>query len=107
LSLPCLFDEVGCNRAVDDAQRFAHQFWAIGEQESQLERKTQHPLADGFMRQDFVYQQAALSAMCLAPQLGQKTRRSPMAPTVGTAERNQPFMVAGTALYAHKTMRQL
>jgi hypothetical protein len=36
LSLPCIFDEVGCNRAVDDAQRFAHQLWAIGEQESQL-----------------------------------------------------------------------
>jgi hypothetical protein len=36
LSLPCLFDEVGCNRAVDDAQRFAHQFWATGEQVSQL-----------------------------------------------------------------------
>jgi hypothetical protein len=36
LSFPCLFDEVGCNRAVDDTQRFAHQFWATGEQESQL-----------------------------------------------------------------------
>jgi hypothetical protein len=42
---------VGCNSAVDDAQRFAHQFWAAGEQESQLERKAQHLLADGFMRQ--------------------------------------------------------
>jgi hypothetical protein len=29
-----------------------------------------------------------------------------MAPTVGTAERDQPFMVAGTALYAQKPMRQ-
>jgi hypothetical protein len=29
-----------------------------------------------------------------------------MAPTVGTAERNQLFMVAGTALYAQKTMLQ-
>jgi hypothetical protein len=29
-----------------------------------------------------------------------------MAPTVGTAERNQPFMVAGTALYAQKPMLQ-
>jgi hypothetical protein len=29
-----------------------------------------------------------------------------MAPPVGTAEGNQPFMVAGTALYAQKPMRQ-
>jgi hypothetical protein len=36
LSLPCLFDKVGCNRAVDDAQHFDHQFWATSEQESQL-----------------------------------------------------------------------
>jgi hypothetical protein len=29
-----------------------------------------------------------------------------MAPTLVTAKRNQPFMVAGTALYAQKPMRQ-
>jgi hypothetical protein len=49
---------------VDDAQRFAHQFWATGEQESQLERKTQHPLEDGFMWQDFIYQES--STLCHA-----------------------------------------
>jgi hypothetical protein len=29
-----------------------------------------------------------------------------MAPNVGTAERNQPFMVAGAALYSQKPMLQ-
>jgi hypothetical protein len=102
LSIPCLFDEVGCDRAVDDAQRFAHQFWATGEQESQLERKTQHPLADGFMRQDFVYQQGSTLSHASGTATGTETPSF----AVGTAERNQPFMVAGTALYAQKTMLQ-
>jgi hypothetical protein len=53
---------------VDYAQRFAHQFWATGEQEFQLERKTQHPLADGFMRQDFVYQPLMVAGSALYAQ---------------------------------------
>ena len=90
---------MGCNSAVDDAQLFVHQFWAAGEQESQLKRKTQHPLADGFMRQDFIYQQGSTLSHASGTAAGTET------PSF-TAERNQPFMVTGTALYAQKTMLQ-
>jgi hypothetical protein len=44
--------------------------------------------------------------MRLAPQLGQKPRRSPQAPTFGATERNQVFMVTFGALHAQKTVHQ-
>jgi hypothetical protein len=78
---------MGCNSAVDDAQRFVHQFWAAGEQESQLERKTQYPLADGFMRQDFIYQQGSTLSHASGTATGTET------PSF-TAELNQPFIAA-------------
>jgi len=37
--------------------------------------------------------------MRLAPQLGQNPRRSPKAPTVGAAERDQVFMMTFSALH--------
>lgn len=39
-----------------------------------------------------------------APQLGQKPRRSPKAPTVGTTERDQSFLVAVLAPYSQETV---
>ena len=98
---------MGCNSAVDDAQRFAHQFWATGEQEPQLKRKTQHPLPDGSILQAFVSQHGSTLSQV---SWHRNWDRNPVvrlrAPTVGTAERNQPFMVARTALYAQKSLLQ-
>jgi len=39
-----------------------------------------------------------------APQLGQKPRRSPKAPTVGATERDQALLVAGFAPYPEKSV---
>ena len=49
---------------------------------------------------------AALSAMRLAPQLGQNPRRSPKAPTFGATERDQVFMMTFGALHAEETVLQ-
>jgi len=44
--------------------------------------------------------------MRLAPQLGQNPRRSPKAPTVGEAERDQVFMMTFSALHPQETVLQ-
>jgi hypothetical protein len=49
---------------------------------------------------------AALSAIRLAPQLGQKPLRSPKAPTVGAAKGEQTILVARGTLHPDETVLQ-
>ena len=52
----CLFDEMGVNRAVDNAQHRGDEFGVYGEQAPQRYGERQHPLAHRHARQDVVHQ---------------------------------------------------
>ena len=49
--MACFFNQVRRNHAVDDAQHPAHDFGPAGKQETQLQRETQHPLAQSLPRE--------------------------------------------------------
>lgn len=56
MAMACFFDQVHRDHAVDDTQHPAHDLGPAGKQETQLERRTQHPLAHGLLGQHLVDQ---------------------------------------------------
>ena len=55
--IACFRDQMGSDDAMDDAQHPPHDLRPAGEQETQLVRETQYPLAHGLFGQYFVNQQ--------------------------------------------------
>ena len=84
---------MGCQGAVNDTQHFAHQLRIAGEQETQLKRETQHPLANGLPREDIIYQEGRTFYHTPGTTAGAKS-------ATFTAESDQMFVLAVPTLDA-------
>jgi hypothetical protein len=78
------------NDAIDDSEHLAHDGRLAGKQKAQRERHTEHPLAHGLIRQDFVYQQGGT--------VHHSARTATAAKSASLAtERHGPLIMAGLA----------
>ena len=97
--IACFLDQMRGNDAMDDAQHATHDLGPAGEQETQLEWKTRHPLAHGLFGKYFINQQ------------GRALRHPPCpaaraeAPSF-TAESNQVLGVTRLAAHPQKAVFQ-
>src|SRR5210317_1861443 len=73
--------------------------WLACKQKTKRERKTQHPLTHGLMRQDFIHQQSSTIRHATCPTTGAES--PPF-----TAERDQFFIMAGFTPDPEKTVLQ-
>lgn len=97
--IACFPDQMGSDDAMDDAQHPPHDLRPAGEQETQLVRETQYPLAHGLFGQYFVNQQGRA--------FGHATCTTARAePSSFAAESNQVLGMAGLAAHPQKTMFQ-
>ena len=87
LGQPRSLDQVTGNRAIHDAQYFAHDLRLTGKQKAQGIGNAQHPLADGKPGQYFIYQQRST----LNHASGVATRTEP---TAFAAEGHELFRMA-------------
>ena len=95
--MACFMAEMGGNGTVDDSQHLAHNNRVAGEKKTERKRYTQHPLAHGLMRQDFVYEQSG--TVCHTPSPA-TWAESPLF----TAERVQFFIMAGFTAYPQESV---
>ncbi len=96
LGKPGLVDDIGCQSAVNDTQRSAHQLRIAvytGEQETQLKRKTQHPLTDGLAREYVIHQESGTFRHL--PSTKAEAKSAPLA-----TESDQVLVLTGFATYA-------
>jgi hypothetical protein len=86
-------DDIGCQSAVNDTQRSAHQLRIAGEQETELKRKTQYPLTDGLAREYVIHQES--DTFRHLPSTKAEAKSAPL-----TTESDQMLVLTGFATYA-------
>ena len=85
--------------AIGDTEYLTHDSGLTGKQKAQWKRYTQHPLAHGLMRQDFIYQQSSA--------VGHTARTAAGAETAAfAAESDQFFIMAGLTANPQEAMLQ-
>ncbi len=91
--ITCLLDQLHGDAAVNDTQNLSSDQRAAGEEKTQLEWKTEHPLAHRLMREYLICEQGRT--------LGHAARAATGAESAAlTAESDQAFLVAGFTAHA-------